>query len=316
MEKLVKHCQDDPPAAEALRPDLPPGLADLLGRMLAKSPDDRPQTPAEVAAALLPFATAAPAPAAPGPRPKAAPAPLPTAPWEPAEKAAARRRAAIIAGGALALLLLIVGLWAALPGGGTPEHGPGEGVVPQKGRPVQVLYVLPSKGLWFDDFGPVRDRLQKEGIKVRVASSNNGPCELQWHTENKGNPVPVDVVLDDKVKAADYDALLFAGYNVREYTDDGPACQTVRRLIQEALDRGKVVGALCAGEAVLAAAGTLKGKRAAYNHATYEKYPLAAGEWVGDRQEPVVVSGKVITSGHFTFAPAFAETVLKHLPKR
>ena len=39
--------------------DLPPGLAAVLDRMLAKEPADRYQTPAEVAEALRPFAAGA-----------------------------------------------------------------------------------------------------------------------------------------------------------------------------------------------------------------------------------------------------------------
>ena len=37
------------------RPDVPPALCELLGRMLAKSPDDRPATPGTLAAELQRF---------------------------------------------------------------------------------------------------------------------------------------------------------------------------------------------------------------------------------------------------------------------
>ena len=47
----------DPPAPPAsLRPDLPPALNDLILRCLEKTPDRRPQTVADLAAALAPFA--------------------------------------------------------------------------------------------------------------------------------------------------------------------------------------------------------------------------------------------------------------------
>jgi hypothetical protein len=56
--------QPPPPVAER-RPDVPAGLAALLGRLLAKKPEDRPPTPGAVAAALAPWAQADSAPTAP-----------------------------------------------------------------------------------------------------------------------------------------------------------------------------------------------------------------------------------------------------------
>jgi serine/threonine-protein kinase len=52
MEKLLKHHLEEPPRVEALRPDVPRGVARLVRRLMAKPPADRPQTPAEVAGLL------------------------------------------------------------------------------------------------------------------------------------------------------------------------------------------------------------------------------------------------------------------------
>jgi anti-sigma factor RsiW len=54
---LMAHAQDAPPRLDAQRPDVPPKLADIALKMIAKAPADRHQTPAEVALALEPFAT-------------------------------------------------------------------------------------------------------------------------------------------------------------------------------------------------------------------------------------------------------------------
>jgi len=54
-EKLLKHINEPPPNLLAYRPEAPPQLAGLIAWMMAKRPQDRPQTPAQVAMALAPF---------------------------------------------------------------------------------------------------------------------------------------------------------------------------------------------------------------------------------------------------------------------
>ncbi|MBN9122848.1 MAG: serine/threonine protein kinase [Planctomycetes bacterium] len=89
---MSAHQHDDAQSIADYRPDAPRPLCALLARMLAKSPDDRPATPGEVAAglerlaaganlaALLPSASDAnapgdrPRPRTPGPTPRPAPA--------------------------------------------------------------------------------------------------------------------------------------------------------------------------------------------------------------------------------------------------
>lgn len=56
LEKVQAHAERTPRPASELRPDLPPGLARVLDRMMARDPAQRYQTPAEAAAALAPFA--------------------------------------------------------------------------------------------------------------------------------------------------------------------------------------------------------------------------------------------------------------------
>src|SRR5262249_7528815 len=51
-KKLMQHQRAAPPPVEQVLADLPPWLPAVLRRMLAKSPEDRFQTPAELAAVL------------------------------------------------------------------------------------------------------------------------------------------------------------------------------------------------------------------------------------------------------------------------
>ncbi len=57
--KLEAVKRETPPAVRSLRPEVPPALAILVKRLLAKKPSDRPQTPEEVAAALAAFSAGA-----------------------------------------------------------------------------------------------------------------------------------------------------------------------------------------------------------------------------------------------------------------
>jgi len=51
-EKLMKHQLREPQPVARLRPDVPPAVASVVRRMMAKKAEDRYQTPAEIAAAL------------------------------------------------------------------------------------------------------------------------------------------------------------------------------------------------------------------------------------------------------------------------
>jgi serine/threonine protein kinase len=64
LEKLVRHSTETPVAVEQLRPDVSPPVAAIVRRLMAKDPRQRFQTPAELVAALAPFATQAPTPMA------------------------------------------------------------------------------------------------------------------------------------------------------------------------------------------------------------------------------------------------------------
>lgn len=54
-EVLLQHQTDPPPSLDKFRKDVPPGVQAIVSKLLAKKPDERFQTPAELAAALKPF---------------------------------------------------------------------------------------------------------------------------------------------------------------------------------------------------------------------------------------------------------------------
>ncbi len=74
MEKLLKHLTEVAEPVERVRPDVPPRIASLVRRLMAKDPADRPQTPAEVVEELDAWT------AEPSPLPSGTPAPK-CPPW-------------------------------------------------------------------------------------------------------------------------------------------------------------------------------------------------------------------------------------------
>src|SRR5262249_23584534 len=57
-DKLRRHATAAPEPLTLRRADVPPPLARVIDRMMARKPEDRYQTPADVAAALAPFTRA------------------------------------------------------------------------------------------------------------------------------------------------------------------------------------------------------------------------------------------------------------------
>jgi serine/threonine protein kinase len=73
-EKLFWQQTRQPEPVRQLRPAVPEGIAALIERMMAKDPDQRPQTPQEVADVLAPYAAEPIAPPAEDELPRLSPA--------------------------------------------------------------------------------------------------------------------------------------------------------------------------------------------------------------------------------------------------
>jgi serine/threonine protein kinase len=112
--KLDAHQTEAPPDVRMLRPEVPPALAELVRRLLAKEPGDRPQSAAEVASSLSAFVGLS-APAAP------------TVSDTGSSQSPKRvRRWLGVAGGVLVVLGLGgLALWAMLHSGGGPPSSSG-----------------------------------------------------------------------------------------------------------------------------------------------------------------------------------------------
>jgi hypothetical protein len=154
IQKIRAHMERTPVSLRQLRPDVPPALEQAVARMMAKRPEQRYQTPAEVIQALAPFHGAGrgpgTAPAAPGrppgmavPRPPAGTVPAGPTPASPpvpagpgrsgptddppppaADAELPPRKVLPVVLGAVGLVVVVVGLVAAMVLHGLTETGP------------------------------------------------------------------------------------------------------------------------------------------------------------------------------------------------
>jgi serine/threonine-protein kinase len=134
IEKIVSHQLEEAPRLERVRPDVPAELSAVVRKLMAKRPDDRYQSAAEVVSALEPFIPA------PEPEPESAPGPVETFAIPSASSiivappmqssALGNRRRALLIGGSVGGVLC-VGLLVAIFAQARPD--------PEKtNRPVEV----------------------------------------------------------------------------------------------------------------------------------------------------------------------------------
>jgi deglycase len=147
-------------------------------------------------------------------------------------------------------------------------------------------------------------RFREEGAEVKVVGAGGAKSYVSKH----GYPVNVDVQAD-AVSAVEFDAVIVPG---------GYAPDVMRRhapmvkLVREAHQQGKVVGAICHAGWMLVSAGILKGKRATSFFSIKDDLVAAGANWV---DEEVVVDGNLITSRRPDDLPAFCREIIRALAK-
>jgi putative intracellular protease/amidase len=162
----------------------------------------------------------------------------------------------------------------------------------------RVLVVVPHRDFWNPDYQKVTMAFTKLAphIAIEIASSSTEPAQ-----PSADHPFAPPIEPDILLREADpsrYDAVIFTGANPMESVEflaGKPEHDAAKDFIDGMLDRKKYVMSVCGGSAVLADAGALRNRPAAYN-----EYAVAAArhdrdvQW--DRSNSVVVSGQVITA--------------------
>lgn len=142
-----------------------------------------------------------------------------------------------------------------------------------------------------------KERFEKEGAKVVVASKKAGTCKGMLGGEIEAIAYEVDV--------PEYDAVVFVGGSGADvYFDDVHAHSIAR----EAYDLDKVLGAICIAPSTLANAGLLQGKKATCYASEKGNLEAKGAEFTG---ETVTVDGKIVTGNGPRAAKEFADEIVK-----
>jgi protease I len=158
-------------------------------------------------------------------------------------------------------------------------------------------------------------RLLEEGYQVDIAAPSKKKLQIVVHdfvdgydtyTEKPGYTWPADLAFAD-VDPADYVALVIPGGRAPEYIRNDPDVQRIVRYFMEA---DRPVAQLCHAPQILAAAGTLSGRRSAAYPALAPDVATAGGEFVDGA---AVVDGQMVSARAWPDHPAWMREFLQIL---
>ena len=120
-----------------------------------------------------------------------------------------------------------------------------------------TIVVLAEHGVNQSDLGSPREKLEKAGIKVLVASKQF-PEVKAWNLNDWGNRIKVDRKITD-VAVENFQGLLIPGG--RFHADRLRTDETAMALIKQFFASGKVIGSIGHGVQVLISAGIIGGRQ-------------------------------------------------------
>lgn len=165
----------------------------------------------------------------------------------------------------------------------------------------KALFIIASKNFRDEEFQKPKEILEKNSVKVIVASSS-----LKKAKGMLGLIVQPDILLKE-AKEEDYDLIVFiGGGGSEEYWED----LTAHQLAKNAFEHKKPLGAICIAPVTLARAGLLKGRKATVFSSCINDLKEQGAIYTA---KPVVEDQGVITASGPEAAELFGQTLLKAL---
>lgn len=172
----------------------------------------------------------------------------------------------------------------------------------------KALIILAFKDFRDEEYFKTYEVLFKGEIEIKTASTQKGTA-----FGADGGEVNIDFTLDE-VKVDNFDAIVFiGGPGALKYLDN----EKSYKIAKEAVQKNKILAAICISPTILAKAGVLDGKRATVWYSALDKSPIEilrenGAEFV---DEKVVQDGNIITGNGPSAAEEFGEKILESLRK-
>ena len=164
-----------------------------------------------------------------------------------------------------------------------------------------VVMVIAKKNFQDKELFEPKEIIEKAGGEVTVASSS-----LKEAKGMLGKTFKPDILLEN-VKADEFDAVVFVGgTGASEYWNDSKA----HFVAKSAVEKGKLVCAICIAPVTLANAGLLEGKKATVWKSEAGKIKKQGATYTGAK---VQIDGKFITANGPKSAAKFGEAIVRAL---
>ncbi len=169
---------------------------------------------------------------------------------------------------------------------------------------MKILFFIAPKDFRDEEFFIPKNVFEKKGFKVFTTSGKKG-LAIGTH----GGEVMVDFLYDD-LNLEEYKAIVFVGgKGALEYLDN----EDIYSILQKAVSKEVLLGAICISPLIFARAGILKGKRATVWSSSLEKSPITGlkekGAFYEDKN--VVCDGKIVTANGPEAAEEFALKIVE-----
>jgi len=166
------------------------------------------------------------------------------------------------------------------------------------------LMIIAKTGFRDEEYFEPKSVLLKSGAEVVTASLSLGEASGML-----GGKVMIDTTID-KINVSDYDGIIFVGgVGAAEYWEN----KVAHKIVKEAVEQNKILGAICIAPMTLAHAGVLKGKKATVFKSEVEKLKSYGAIYNGKNIE---VDGKIVTASGPNVAKLFGEKVRDMLNKK
>ena len=169
---------------------------------------------------------------------------------------------------------------------------------------MKALFIVAQEGYQPHEYGAPKKILENASVEVITASKQVGTCTATDKTTTEAT------IAIAEINVSDYDAIVFiGGPGAVGYQHDVQAHLTA----QEAINREKVLAAICIAPTILAYANVLEGKKATVWNQDNKQAEILIKNGAEFVDQPVLIDGKIITANGPEAAENFGKKILELL---